>query len=89
MQFFVIQQKADKAGLTLSEYARQSSIYGQIKPRWSPEERDIFKKLIMMSNDLHQIAMMAKKKGALTCLLHFEKYRDHIDYAIEQLRKGQ
>jgi len=85
--YLVIQQKAADAGVTIPEFLRQSSINGQVKPRWTPEERDIFKQLVSMSNDIHQMRETAQKEGVLSAILYFEKYRDNIDYAFERLGK--
>ena len=88
VDYFIIQHKAESAGLSIPEFMRQLSIKGQVKPRWTPEERDIFKSLVRMANDIHEVREIARKEGILSSMLYFEKYRDNIDYAIERLGKG-
>ena len=66
---------------------RQMAVYGYVKPRWSEEEREWFKKLIGMSNDLHRLVEIAEKEGALTAMLHFVAYRDLIDGAAVKTLK--
>lgn len=88
-QHFIIRQKAEEARVNISDYMRQMAIYGYVKPRWSEEEREWFKKLVGMSNDLHRLVEIAEKEGALTAMLHFAGYRDLIDAAIKQLTHDQ
>ena len=46
VQYFIIQQKAERAGVNISDYMRQVAITGYVKTRWTAEERDIFKKMV-------------------------------------------
>jgi hypothetical protein len=89
VQYFIIQQKAVQAGVNISDYMRQVAIFGQVKSRWKPEEREIFLKMVDMSNDVHQLVKVAKEEGALSALLHFEKYRNLIDDMINRLSHDQ
>jgi len=84
-QYFIIQQKASQAGVNISDYMRQMAIFGEVRPRWSSEERDIFKKMVGMSNDIHQLPDIARKQGMLQCMVHFERYGKLIDEAIKRL----
>jgi len=88
-QHFVIQQKAAEARVNISDYMRQMAVCGYVKPRWSEEEREWFKKLIGMSNDLHRIVEIAQKQGTITAMLHFTAYRDLIDAAIKEFTHDQ
>lgn len=85
VQHFIIQQKAAQAGVNISDYMRQMAIHGQVKPRWSEEDRHLFKKLVAMSNDLHQLARSAEKEGATNIMLYFNQYRDRIDEVLKRL----
>jgi hypothetical protein len=90
-------EKRKEWGLILSElffqvdltFMRQLSINGQVKPRWTAEERELFKGLVRISNDIHKLRETAREEGVLSCMLHFEKYRDHIDYVIERLTRDE
>jgi hypothetical protein len=88
-QHFIIQQKAKEARVNISDYMRQMAIFGYVRPRWSEEEREWFRKLVGMSNDLHQVVEIAQKEGVITAMLHFTAYRDLIDTAIKQLTHDQ
>src|SRR5882672_5213307 len=84
-QYFIIQHKMNMAGVNISEYMRQLAIYGHVKSRWTPEERELFKKMVGISNDLHQLVMIGRQEGATSAVLHFQKYRQMIDEVIKQL----
>jgi hypothetical protein len=84
-QYSVIQHKVGKAGVTISDYMRQMAIYGDVKTRWTPEERELFKKMVGMSNDLHQVVIVARQEGVLSAMLYFERYRQLIDDVIKGL----
>jgi hypothetical protein len=42
-QYFIIQQKAAKAHVNISDYMRQTAVYGYVKARWTLEERQMVK----------------------------------------------
>ena len=84
-QYFIIRQKAAVAGVNISDYMRQMAIYGEVRSRWTAEERDIFKKMVGISNDLHQLVVVARQEGASSVLLHFERYRQLMDDVIKRL----
>ncbi len=84
VQHFIIHQKATQAGVNISDYMRQMAIHGQIKPRWSEEDRQLFRKLVAMSNDINQLARSAEKEGATNIMLYFNQYRNRIDEVLKQ-----
>jgi hypothetical protein len=84
-QYFIIQQKAAKADVNLSDYMRQMAVHGYVKARWTPEERQMIKKLIGMSGDIHRLVDLAKTEGAAGSALYFSSYRDAIDQIIKKL----
>ena len=88
-QYFIIQQKAAKANVNLSDYMRQTAVYGYVKARWTPEERQMIKKLIDMSGDIHRLMDLAKAEGAAGSALYFSSYRDAIDQIIKKLCHDQ
>ena len=45
-EYFIIRQKAAKAGMKVSAYVRQMAINGAVTPRLSEEERHFFRQLI-------------------------------------------
>jgi hypothetical protein len=86
--YFVIQQKAAQAGVDVAEFLRQVAIHGQVKTRWKAEEKGVFLSLVKITNAIHQFVKTAEKEGAPETMLHFIKYRDHMDAAIKRLTGG-
>jgi len=84
-QYFIIQQKAAQAGVNFSDYMRQAAVFGEVRSRWTSEERDIFKKMVGMSNDIHELVVIARREGAAQCVLYFDRYGKQIDEALKRL----
>jgi hypothetical protein len=89
VQYFIIQHKAEQAGVNISDYMRQMAINGQVKTRWTEEERFLFKKMVAMSNDINQLARNAQKEGAVNTMLYFNQYRDRIDEVLKHFGHDQ
>ncbi|HXB08068.1 MAG TPA: hypothetical protein VNW04_13150 [Puia sp.] len=85
LQYFVIQQKAAKAGVNISDYMRQVAVNGQVKARWTKEEWEMVKGLIGISADIHSLVEIAGKQGATQAVLFFARYRDVMDFIINTL----
>jgi hypothetical protein len=85
MQYFVIQQKAAKAGVNISDYMRQAAVNAQVKAKWTPEERVMVRQLIGISVDLHRLVEAAGKEGVTHAALLFVRYRDIMDSIIKTL----
>jgi hypothetical protein len=83
-QHLAIQKKAEHAGMTVSAYLRQSALGTQIIARFTDEEMRMFKELIGMSNDIHQLVKKAEKEGATATMLYFIQYGDLIDSIINR-----
>ena len=61
--FKTVKEKAEKLGLKATQYAREMTLKGGIKSRFTLEELDLMRKLAGMSNNLNQIAKQANKLG--------------------------
>jgi hypothetical protein len=85
MQYFVIQQKAAKAMVTMSDYMRQVAVNAQVKAKWTEEERQMVKQLIGLSGDIHQLVELARKEGAVRTALLFSKYLGIMDEIVNKL----
>lgn len=55
-QYSLIRRKAEQAMVNISDYMRQVAIAGEVRARWTDEEREMVKKLIGMSADVHRLA---------------------------------
>jgi hypothetical protein len=82
---FIIDQKAKRSGHSKSSYLRSLGIKGEVRTRFTIEEREMIRQLIEMSNDLHQLVLMSKQEGLLTTLLHFTEYRNKFDQVFNKL----
>lgn len=85
-EYFIIREKASKAGLKASEYIRQITINGQVKTRLAEEERQFARQLIGMSNNLNQLAKACHQEGLLQAMVYFESYRNHLDEILGKLK---
>ena len=61
--FDTIRQKAENLGMTATQYARQMTLKGRIKPRYTKEELDLRRKLAGMANNMNQVARKANADG--------------------------
>ena len=87
-EYFLVRHKASKAGLKITLYIREMALNGEVKvTKIDEEERQFVRQLIGMSNNLNQLAKRCYQEGALTAILHFEKYRKALDELLERLRK--
>lgn len=87
LEYYVVKQKAARAGLGISVYVRDMALRGRVIQKINDEERQFVRQLIGMSNNLNQLAKRCHQEGALTAILHFERYRKAFDELIEQLKK--
>lgn len=61
--FKTVKEKAEKLGMKATQYAREMTLKGGIKSRFTLEELDLMRKLTGMANNLNQIAKQANKSG--------------------------
>jgi hypothetical protein len=85
-EFFIITEKADKAGINLSDYIRQAAIQREIKPRLTDEDRHFVRQLIGMANNLNQLAKLCYQEGILRGMAYFETFRQKIDDILKRLK---
>ena len=58
-QYNLVEYKAKKAGISVSEYCREASLDNKINPVLTPDQLDALKKLSGMANNVNQIAYVA------------------------------
>ena len=88
-EFFIIKEKAAKAGLKPSEYLRQAAIYATVKARLTPEERGFIKALIRMENNINQIAKACHREGALSAMFYFQFVIKEFDEILKKLKNDK
>jgi len=85
-EYFIIQEKAARAGMKVSAYIRQVGIYAVVHPRLTEEQRQNVRDLVGLSNNFNQLAKACHREGILPAMAYFESYRDKADELIEKLR---
>ncbi|MDR3061157.1 MAG: MobC family plasmid mobilization relaxosome protein [Dysgonamonadaceae bacterium] len=78
--FNSVKEKAAKVGMKPTQYAREMTLKGSIKSRFTLEELDLMRKLSGMGNNLNQIAKQANKSG-------FSRVAIEAIMAVEQIKK--
>ena len=58
-----VRKKAAKVRLTATGYAREMTLNGGVKSRFTPEELDLMRKLSGEANNLNQLAKKANQAG--------------------------
>jgi len=78
--FNSVKEKAEKMGMKATQYAREMTLKGGIRSRFTLEELDLMRKLSGMANNLNQIAKQANIYGY---------YNTNLDVKLilEQIRK--
>ncbi len=84
-QYGLFRKNAAAAGVTFAAYIRQAAVGGIVKARLSEEEKELFRKMVMMSNDLHQLWKMARDQGMEQAMALFEAGRDAVDKVLNTL----
>ena len=85
-EYYVIKQKASKAGTKVCFYIREMALQGKIISRLNDEERPFVRQLIGIANNLNQLTKKGHQEGLLTAVLIFEKYKKLIDELLEKLK---
>ena len=61
--FNSVKEKAEKLGMKATQYAREMTLKGRVKFRFTLEELDLMRKLAGMANNLNQLAKRANIAG--------------------------
>jgi hypothetical protein len=88
-EYFIVREKAAKAGMRYTGYVRQTALYGQVVARLTEAETGYIRQLIGMATNFNQVAKVAHKEGMLSAMLLFESYRNRLDELLKQLRHDQ
>ena len=85
-EYLSLKTKANTAGISRSEYIRQSISGSVIRPRLTPELNGHIRKLAGMGNNLNQIARRANEAGYNKARSEYLDLAGKIDNAIEDIR---
>jgi hypothetical protein len=88
-EYFIVKQKATKAGMKITAYVRTMAVEGYVKARPHPVDKQLEKQLAGMANNINQLTKLAHQKGLLTALLFFEKLKGELHHILNRLRDDQ
>lgn len=78
-----VKQTAEKLAMTPTQYAREMTLKGSIKSRFTLEELELMRKLAGMANNLNQIAKKANQAGltntAMEVILIINQIKNLLD----------
>ncbi len=86
VEYFVVKEKASRAGTSVCFYIREMALQGKIMARLNEEERQFVRQLIGMANNLNQLAKKGHEEGFLRAVMLFEEYKGMIDELLVKLR---
>ena len=81
-EYFIIKEKAARAGLNPSVYIRQSAIQSRAISRLTEEEVHFVRQLIGISNNMNQVAKVCHQDGLYEAMRYFEQYRKQVDHIL-------
>ena len=87
VEYYVIKEKAAKAGIGISLFIREMALHGKIQPLMNEEERQFVRQLTGMANNLNQLTKKGHQEGLLTAILMFEKYKNLIEEMLDKFKK--
>ena len=61
-QFAVVERKMGEARVNISDYMRQVAVQGEVRAKWTPEEREMVRTLVGMSVRLHDLVVAAQEQ---------------------------
>jgi hypothetical protein len=88
-EYFIIKEKAAKAGLNAAAYIRQVAIHANVNARLTEEDRHFVRQLVGLANNINQLTKAAHQEGLISVIRYFESYRIQIDALLKRLQDGQ
>ena len=85
-EFEQLELKADEAGIAMAVYARRVSLSGVVVARLGPEDRELFRAVVGVSNTLNELCRLSKAEGVERVTERFVAGRDAVDGLINKLK---
>jgi Bacterial mobilisation protein (MobC) len=89
LEHYILQQKAGKAGINISELMRQAVLYGKVIARLTEAERHFIRQLVGMANNLNQMAKLANTEGLASTRLLLESCLQLVHGLLNKLQHGE
>lgn len=85
-EYFIVKQKALKAGLKVTAYIRQMAVEGKVDAAMGEEERQSVRQLAGMANNLNQLARKAHEEGLMRAMLLFRGFIEKLDEEFKRIK---
>lgn len=85
-EYFIVKQKASKAGLKVTAYIRQMAVEGKVDAAMGEEERQSVRQLAGMANNLNQLARKAHEEGLMKAMLLFRGFIEKLDEEFKRIK---
>jgi hypothetical protein len=89
LEHYILQQKATKAGMNISEFIRPAAIYGKVIARQTEEERHFTRQVVGMANNFNQMAKVANTEGIASIRLLLESCLQQVHGLLNKLQHGE
>lgn len=86
-EHFLIDEKAKKAGMNISEWFRRSAVRGKVLVRTSTEDLKLLRSLAGMANNLNQLTKLAHTQGLLIVQRKCRELLSAIDDTLKFLSR--
>jgi hypothetical protein len=84
-EYLLLRKNAEAAGMSYSVYIRHLNMEGKVIARLNEEDKALFRELVAMSNELHQLWKIARDQGVEQAMACFEAGRDAVDKILNTL----
>ena len=86
-EYFLIEEKSKKAGITISEWFRKAAVKGKVLVRMSPEDIKVLRVLAGMANNLNQLTKLAHQQGLLSVQRKCRELLSALDDTLKYLNR--
>jgi hypothetical protein len=85
-EYLLLRKNAVEAGMSYSAFIQRLNEGGKVIARLNEEDKALFRELVAMSNDLHQLWKLAREEGVEHALSSFEAGRNVVDALLNKLK---
>ena len=86
-EYYVIEEKAARAGMKISEWFRQAAKRAKVQGRFTSEDMKVLRMLTGMANNLNQLTKMAHQQGLLVIQRKCRELLSMIDDTLKYLNR--
>lgn len=83
----VLEKKASSVGLSVQDYLRELVVKGYVKNIDTPEQQEVKRQLIGLSNNVNQLAKLAHVNGLKTMQKQVDGLLDELDGLLKKYKK--